>query len=831
MIGTAVRQYKVESKIGSGGMGVVYKAWDQKLNRHAALKLLPPTALESEERRRRFAHEAKVSSGLNHPNIVSIYEVGSEDISGQLSDFIAMELVEGLTLDQVINKQGLTVEKAVSFAIQIASALTAAHSAGIVHRDLKPSNIMIRNDGTVKILDFGLAKVSAPLEPDPFGDTQSVHMSMTSTGTIVGSVAYMSPEQAEGKTVDPRSDIFSLGSVLYEMLCGRAAFQGDTRISKISAVILKDPDPLPDTVPVELRQIIGRCHQKNPDLRYPSMAHLRAALEKVRTKPSLIQSRRAWIAAASAFAAGVAPTAYFAFRSQKRQPQYQRLTFRRGDVTGAKFAPGGSVYFSAQWEGEMQSIYECQPGNRESRPIAVPGGRLLSVSSKSELAILTGDGLFGTLIRVQPGGGAPRPVLDNVHDAVWGLDGDSFAVVRRDGSRFRVESPIGKVIATSEAKAQERIALSGKGVTFFQFDPTTGDYDLQATVDGGAPKTLSRGWRAVGGLTWSPNGSEIWFAGTRTGGDPALYAVSTSGKERLLLQTPGWLSPLDVNRAGALLCSNTSSRLGIRVSVHGKDRDFSWLESSSAREFSADGSALLFVELAYGEGRNAAIFLRKLDGSPAVRLGHGNRPSLSQDGKFVACIRRDEKMTTIQIIPTGAGEQRSISHPGMDYESLEWFPDSDRLLVLARRAAEASRAWIQPLGREPIPVTPAGVRAVRLSPDGRLVAGIQDGKVLTFPVDQSQPRVVAPALPGEAIVRWSPDGDVLVLKHSRDNSTSVFLDRLDVRTGRRTLWQEIPLPEGATQFLEPFVVSPRMTEYAYSYQHDTATLYTINGLS
>ncbi len=241
MVGTTLWSYRIESKIGAGGMGVVYKAVDSRLDRTAAIKVLPASALASPDRQKRFVQEAKTASSLNHPNIVTIYDINTQEVDGQPVQYIAMEYVAGETLDKLIGRKGLRVREALKYAIQIADALAAAHAAGVVHRDLKPTNIMVTPQGLVKILDFGLAKLTGPLDTDAYAETVHAEASPhTEEGTVLGTVAYMSPEQADGRKIDARSDIFSFGSVLYEMVTGRQPFPGSSKLSMLSAVMHRE---------------------------------------------------------------------------------------------------------------------------------------------------------------------------------------------------------------------------------------------------------------------------------------------------------------------------------------------------------------------------------------------------------------------------------------------------------------------------------------------------------------------------------------------------------------------------------------------------------------
>lgn len=280
LAGRTIGRYKVQEQVGSGGMGVVYRALDTRLGRTVALKVLPPGLTADPQRRSRFVREAKAASALNHPNIVTIFDI--DRVEG--IDLIAMEYLPGRTLQDVLARGRIPASEALNYALQIAEALAAAHGAGIIHRDIKPANIMIAPSGSgpfqVKVLDFGLAKLSEP------SSSEATTLEASTKGSIIGTAAYMSPEQAEGKPVDARSDIFSFGSVLYEMLSGRRAFRGESSLAVLMAVLRETPEPL-SGVPSGLQTIVSRCLQKNPDLRYPSALELKMALQAcIRLSPA-----------------------------------------------------------------------------------------------------------------------------------------------------------------------------------------------------------------------------------------------------------------------------------------------------------------------------------------------------------------------------------------------------------------------------------------------------------------------------------------------------------------------------------------------------------------
>ncbi len=287
MIGRTLGHYRIDSKLGEGGMGVVYRAFDTHLDRAVAIKVLRPDATASPDRKRRFVQEAKSASALNHPGIVHIYDIDTANLPDGPTDFIAMEFVPGKTLDQYIGKSGLSLKDALKYGIQIADALARAHAAGIVHRDLKPANIIVADDGRVKLLDFGLAKLTEVIDGDPEGATATMAAQgtpQTEEGAILGTVAYMSPEQAEARKVDGRSDIFSFGSVLYEMVTGRRAFEGTNKISTLGAILHTEPKAASEIsagVPTELDKIIARCLRKDPERRAQGIADIKLALEEL----------------------------------------------------------------------------------------------------------------------------------------------------------------------------------------------------------------------------------------------------------------------------------------------------------------------------------------------------------------------------------------------------------------------------------------------------------------------------------------------------------------------------------------------------------------------
>ncbi len=857
MIGKTLGVYQIDSKLGAGAMGVVYKAIDSTLDRKAALKVLTASAVANADRERRFVQEARAASSLNHPNIVTIYEIKSGELEGVTVRYIAMEFIAGDTLEHVIGSKGLRIRDGLKYAVQIADGLSAAHAAGIIHRDLKPSNIMVTPQGLVKILDFGLAKLSETSEPDAFADTLHGEGSpLTEDGTLLGTVAYMSPEQAEGKELDARSDIFSFGSVLYEMITGRRAFSGASKIATLSAILSKEPSPISESipdVPPELERILSRCLRKEPERRWQTMADVKVALEELRQEIeststssiarsavrriiSLRASRWLPVALAAGLLAGLLPGAYFASQwFPQNPPSFQRLTFRRGDVTAARFAPGNSIVYSARWEGTPGQLFSTLPGNRESRSLSGKSGKLLSVSSAGDMAVLL-DGPTATLAVIPIGGGAPREALENVSDADWAPDAESMAIVRNVDGHHRLEYPVGNVLYQTDVRPPQfiRVSPDGKLVAVFEMDDI-GDHSLFIVGPNHPKQLLSGGWRNIGGLAWSPNGDEVWFSASQASADPALYAVSLSGKQRVLFQVAGWIVLQDVARDGRVLLNNVNSRLGILfVPPDGAaGRDLAWLDGSFVYELSEDASKLLFVELANGEGRNAAIYLRNTDGSPAVRLGYGNRPALSPDGKWVLCIRRDASGSSLLILPTGPGDSRVLSFGDMHYESVEWFPDGKSILFTASETGRPMRSWTYSLdqpseNKRPNPITQENIRAAAVTPDQHHVVLVEGRHLSLAAPDGTNAVPLTDLESGENVVRWNTDGRYLFLR--KLEGSAITVTRYEPSTHHREPWRTLKTPEQGAEFFGRLAISANGKAQASSFQQDLANLYMVKGL-
>jgi eukaryotic-like serine/threonine-protein kinase len=437
MVGETLDRYTIESKLGEGGMGVVYKARDTHLDRIVAIKVLPHDKVADPDRRQRFVQEARAASALNHPGIVAVYDIRSD---GGI-DFIVMEYVAGRTLDQVIPAKGLGVTQALRYGVQVADALATAHGAGIIHRDLKPANVMVTDEGRVKILDFGLAKLLDPADGAAEAGTRSV---LTKAGIVVGTAAYMSPEQAEGRKVDSRSDIFSFGSVLYEMVTGRRPFAGESPLSVLAKILNDDPAPpskVVASVPPDVERAILRCLRKDPARRYQTMADLKVALEDLAedsaagrlAQTSAPRAARSWRWAWAAAIPVLLAVAYVAWRAApspggatlKAVP----LTSLPGVVRHPSFSPDGN-HVAFTWTGPKQDnpdVYVQQIGagsplrlttdaGNDSSPVWSPDGRSIAFLRQQperliELRLIPPlGGPDRKLTEIRPHGAFLRPV-------------------------------------------------------------------------------------------------------------------------------------------------------------------------------------------------------------------------------------------------------------------------------------------------------------------------------------------------------------------------------------------------------------------------------------
>jgi serine/threonine protein kinase/Tol biopolymer transport system component len=864
--GARVGPFEIVTLLGAGGMGEVYRARDPKLGRDIAVKVLPSEMSEDLGRRQRLEQEARAASGLNHPGIVTVYDIGSSD--GVI--YVAMELIEGRTLREMLADGPLPTKKLLEIGAHIADALAKAHAAGIVHRDLKPENVMLTSDGFVKILDFGLAKLS---------ESPSRHLSQlptavappTEPGTVLGTVGYMSPEQASGQALDFRSDQFALGSILYEMATGRRAFLRKTVAETLAAIIREEPEPIAQLnpgIPPPVRWIVERCLAKDPAERYFSTGDLARDLTSVREHLSeassgaaaavvaIPKSRRRlrwWPLGSAILILGLAlGWLTKTFANPSHSPRWTRLTFRSGLLSNARLAPDGrTIVYGARWADDPAGIrtYRTTVGSPESSRFDFAGD-IAAISSSNELAILQGNA-GGTLALVPMSGGTPRQLLEGVtfQGVDFSPDGKELAVSHLVDGESRLEFPIGNVLVRGGARSP-RLSRDGRTIAFWT---QTGGFWAVAVVDsrGGTARTLSGDWLARDGTPcWSPGGGEVWFSGTEPGlpslgamgfdsRPSALWAVDLSGRRRLIARVPGSLELLDVSREGRTLLGHHTESWTVRFgsAADPSERELSWLDGSMLADLSADGRTVLLNERGEGSGSVSTVYLRATDGSPAVKLGEGTGWALSPDGKWILAEKSRHSGTPAGLIllPTGAGQPRPL--PGTGYADLgwgSWLPDGKSVVYSAASRSGEWRLYVQAVpDGVPRPIGPENLRMIpsassgSVSPDGRYVVGRRLGRALLVPLDGTAPaRELPGVLAGEPVVQWTRDSRRVYV--CRGGQRPVEVSLVDIETGERRRWREIPIDRSAVGF--QLRVTPDGNAWAYWNRRILSDLYLVEGL-
>ncbi len=856
VVGSTLGPYVILSPLGAGGMGEVWRARDERLKRDVAVKVLPASTSRDPERLRRFEQEAQAAGALNHPNVTAVYDVGTHDGA----PYIVTELLEGETIRSRLAGGALPVRKAVDYAVQIARGLAAAHEKGIVHRDLKPENLFLTKDGRVKVLDFGLAKLTQEERPDGAQTNLPTEAAGTEPGVVMGTLGYMSPEQVKGLPADQRSDLFSLGAILYEMLSGSRAFHRPSAAETISAILREEPPDLSATnrtIQPGLERIVRHCLEKSPEERFVSARDLAFDLEALsglsgtaEAVPAAAAPRsRAPLRALALLAAAVAGGAatWIALRrgGDRPPPSFRQLTFRRGPVWNARFGSDGkSVLYAAAWEGGATEIHVGRSDGPDSRPFGLKAD-VLAVASSGDLAVSLGakiSGPFlraGTLARVAAtGGGAPREILENVEFADFAPDGRDLAVVRIVSGRHRLEYPVGKVLVeTTGWIGTPRFSPRGDRIAFMDHPVLADDGGAVAVVDlSGTKKVLTPVFASAAGLAWSPDGSEVWFTAAENGSNRALRAVTLAGRGRVLAAGAGAFTLHDVTKDGRVLVTHDLVRLGLiaRGPDAPVERDLSWFDWSLLADLSPDGRALLFTESGEGGGKGYSVFLRGTDGAPAVRLGEGQGQSLSPDGKRVLALLHPTEDQQLVVYPTGAGESRRVSPPNLQVRYAKFLPDGRRVLLQGAEPGHDNRIWLADAdgATPPRALTPEGHGSSFLVGvlDGRrfLTYG-PDRKVYVHALEGGEPVPVPGIGPDDVVVGPASKDGTIWLRRGRDLPARIV--RLDLTTGREEPYRQImpPDPAGIVDVLGIRVTSDGRF-YAATYARELSDLYVIEGL-
>ena len=850
MTGRVVGHYRIIEKIGAGGMGEVFRAHDERLGRDVALKLVRPTSSGNPDHLRRFEQEARAAAALNHPNIVAIYDVGVD----QGVPYIVSELLEGQTLRQRLLVGNVPPRQAADYALQIVHGLITAHERHIVHRDLKPENLFVTTAGRVKILDFGVAKLQ--LEN---ADRLENQLTVTKAGTLVGTVAYMSPEQLRGKAVDHRSDIFSVGTILYEMLAGRRAFRGETEVDTMTAVLLEQPPEIStekSDVPEAFKKVVRHCLEKDPGNRFQSSKDLAFALENLSGTGILEISidgkkgRREKITNAIPWTfAGVLSVATLLLLGRPLPHpapafEYHRVTSEHGTVYSARFVPPGqNIVYSAAWSGGPLQTFATVADSLLAQPLDLSGANLMAVSSSGELAVLMGGSHsahletdHGMLARAPLAGGSPREILGDVHWSDWDARGE-LAVVHVVDGHSRLEYPIGHVLFESKGWISHlRFSPRGDQLAFMDHPALWDDRGAVCVANlAGQVTVLSKQWESEDGLAWSSDGKEVWFTAAERGPTRALLAITLSGQTRTLLTLPIALTVQDISSDGRVLISLTTERLAMATTSrdHADHLDLSWHNWNVAKDISQDGQTILFEDASEVSGSNYAVAFRKLDGTPPVRLGEGSAGGLSPDGKWAIAIFTGSP-ERLELLPTGAGRPRPIPFTGLEHienGTSRFLSDGKGITINGNEPGHGLRCYLLSLeGGKPKALTPEGVSGMAASPNGRYLLGASGTSLpLIYPMDGGPSRAIPGLEPNFVAVQWSRDSNSIYGYRSGEIPAKVY--QVEILTGKKKVIQELLTEEPAgVVTVAPVVVNREASRFVYSYYQVLSELYVVTGV-
>jgi len=805
--GSKVGPYEVLATLGTGGMSEVYRVRDPRLQREVALKVVGERLSGDASFLARLEQEARLAGSLNHPNIVAVHDVGSHEGT----PYVVTELLQGETLRERMRGR-VSLSQAIDWGIQIAEGLAAAHQRGIVHRDLKPENVFLTRSGHVKILDFGIAK-AATVVTEPRGllePTLSPQGYATNTGAVMGTPGYMSPEQVRGEPVDARSDLFSAGTILHELLAGQRAFPGSSVVETGHAILHDEPPPLPDTVPQPIARVVQRCLAKDPDQRFQSARDLAFALDALRTPtgpgPALDGGRSrerrvrpALTVTAIAVALAVGIAAATLVRHRPAAPRVQMLTFRRGSVLGARFAPDGrTIHYSAAWNGAPPQVFTTSVDTPESRPLGMGDAHLLAVSPSGELALslrprmVLFDGPRGTLSRVDALGGAPRELATDVEYADWSPDGSQLAVARTVAGRSRLEFPLGHVLFEAEGwVSHPRISPDGRRVAFIHHTQPADSGGLAMVVDtAGATETWSPAFDELLGLAWEPDGRSLLITGALRSTLDSLWRAKRGRDPQLVYASTGNLLLSDLARDGRGLFIETDWRQEIEVLTRdGGQRSVEWLDWGILGAISADGSKVLMAENGKGANGSWMLLLRDVLQPAPVKLGPGPPIGFSPDGRSVVTLTLEQGRPNLLLLPTGPGEPRPLPPAGLArIDRGAFFPDGRRMvLVGAKVPGGTPAAYLYDLSTGGArQVTPEGIwDSVAVAPDGRQVAiSTTDGAIVVYSLDGTEAFRVDAWKTNFRVAGWLEDGSLLAFQPFVVPSR---LERYDPRSKTTTL--------------------------------------------
>jgi eukaryotic-like serine/threonine-protein kinase len=558
-------------------------------------------------------------------------------------------------------------------------------------------------------------------------------------------------------------------------------------------------------------------------------------------------SKRATLGMAIALAIIVlAGTAILLLRPAQTAYTFHRISYGKGAIRSARFGPDGrSILYGAAWNGKPMQLFWAQAQSPESRQYPLPDADILSVSPEGELAILinrrAGVGWIsrGTLATMPIAGRAPREVLENVQDADWDREGKNLAIVHWAEGHCNLEFPVGTVIygvTGGHWLSDVRVSPRGDSLAFLEHPLEGDDAGFVELVDlNGHKKVLTRFWSSVRGAVWDPSGDSLWFSASEVQGDRerprAVYRLALSGGLQRVVSESSELTLHDVSRERGLLLSRDVERYEILANVSGIVRDLSWLDFSRADDLSADGQSVLLTVEGEAAGKNYAVYLRNIDGSPPVKLGEGYGSAISPDGQSVLAIApfgsAAGAFPQLVLLPVGKGTTKILTRDAIAHYGGGWFPDASHIVFVGSKPEHAVQTWVQDLnGGAPQPITPEGIAGTRLSPDGKFLCTVdEEGMIWIFPIAGDKPAPLKGAEKGELPVRWGENGRDLYV--ARSDYLPVKVYRVDRVTGRRELLRELapPDPAGVMPDISSVFATPNGTTLVYSYFRLQSDLY------
>ncbi|HVP44573.1 MAG TPA: protein kinase [Terriglobales bacterium] len=875
--GTKLGPYEIQDALGAGGMGEVFRARDSKLERAVAIKVLGAHYSSDPERLQRFEQEARAASGLNHPNIITIHDIGRQDGTA----YLAMEFVEGKTLRELLEAGPIPLKKTLSIAAQVADGLAKAHAAGIVHRDLKPENVMVTGDGLVKVLDFGLAKLAA-LPAETGGAAATVVMPATTPGVVLGTVGYMSPEQARGTAVDFRSDQFSLGTLLYEMLTGKRPFQRESSAQTMAAIIEDDPPPIAELnpkAPAPVRWIVERCLAKEPDERYASTRDLARDLQRVRdhlseassgsvlgiAAPATTTARKLPVmlaaVAVAALALGLVAGASL-FRSKPVEPPVlENLTFSGADWDPAASPDGRSVVFGSGRDGK-ERIWLKQLGSGGEVPITQGPDHTARMSPDGSMIVFSHvEGGKSWICRSAVVGGEMRRLAEG-RAPDWSPDGKQIAFVREasiwtvspDGSGarelHRMESANTVVRALRWSPNGQWIAIesvaggiSAENITFSVLSPDGKQFvEVKPAFPGGDTSSVS--WIANDEVIYARSASVSSIGAVNTSASRLIRQKVPSGPASILMWLPGGAGVVEPLAPGRLVMDSTMSRENVReVSLDKGPKKTAadrWLTHGSSVDrqpyYSPDGNWVVFASNRSGNldiweisSRDGTV--RRLTDDPADDWDPGFTP----DGKLLWTSHRTGTFEIWMAEADGSGAHQ-VSHDGVDAENPT--ATADGWVIYNSGNPKQRGLWkVRPDGSDAKLLVPGVTNWPDASPDGRYVLAtsnnervimvyrVSDGaEVAKIPVKSADPAPV-----GNGRARWMPDGKSIAFVAADANGVATiyaqdFAPGQDTASTRRILVSDPDRPP------ETFGISRDGKRLVYGVIDVQSNLLTVSGV-